>query len=152
MSSFPVLLVAIITVPLLEIYLLIQIGGLIGALPTILLVVLTAVLGAALLRQQGLATLNRFRANLERGELPALEILEGVALLVGGALLLTPGFFTDVIGFLCLLPASRRAIVHGILSRAVVSLDVGTVDKRASRRRKGHVIEGEVVERDDDSS
>lgn len=155
MSPFPVLLVTILTVPLIEIYLLIQIGGLIGVLPTILLVVLTAVLGAALLRQQGLATLTRFRANLERGELPALEILEGVALLVGGALLLTPGFLTDVIGFLCLLPASRQAIVHGILSRAVGSLDVGSAGQSASRRRKGRkgrVIEGEIVEKHDDPS
>jgi UPF0716 protein FxsA len=152
MSPFPVLLVTILIVPLIEIYLLIQIGGLIGILPTILLVVLTAVLGAALLRQQGLATLTRFRTNLERGELPALEILEGVALLVGGALLLTPGFLTDVIGFLCLLPVSRRAIVHGILSRAVGSINVGSKGQPASRRRKGRVIEGEIVEKHDDPS
>lgn len=153
MSPYPVLLVSIIAVPLVEIYLLIQIGGLIGVLPTILLVVLTAVLGAALLRQQGLATLGRLRANLERGELPAIEILEGVALLVGGALLLTPGFFTDVIGFLCLLPASRSAIVRGILSRAVVGLDVGSArNRRTSRQRDGHVIEGEIIEKRDDPS
>jgi UPF0716 protein FxsA len=152
MSPFPILLVLIITVPLVEIYLLIQIGALIGVLPTILLVVLTAVLGTVLLRQQGLATLNRLRATLRRGELPALEILEGVALLVGGALLLTPGFFTDAIGLLCLLPASRRIVVRGILSRVVVSLDTGSAGQRASRRGEGQIIEGEVVEKRDNSS
>ncbi len=152
MSPFPVLLVLIITVPLLEIYLLIQIGSLIGVLPTILLIVLTAVLGAALLRQQGLATLNRFRASLERNELPAMEILEGVVLLVGGALLLTPGFITDVIGFLCLLPVSRQAIVRNVLSRAAIGLDVRVAAQRTSKRREEQVIEGEIVEKRDDSS
>ena len=150
MSPFPMLLVLIIAIPLIEIYLLIQIGSLIGVLPTILLVVLTAVLGAALLRQQGLATLRRLRASLDRGELPAIEILEGVSLLVGGALLLTPGFFTDMIGFLLLLSASRRAIVIGIMSRATLGFDVRSTNKHASRCREGQIIEGEIVEKRDD--
>ena len=145
------LLVQIIAVPLVEIYLLIQIGGLIGVLPTILLVVLTAVLGAALLRQQGLVTLNRLRSSLDRGELPAMELIEGVALLVGGALLLTPGFVTDAVGFLCLLPTSRRAIVVGILSRAQSNLNVKASNTGESGRQRGRVVEGEGVEKKDDS-
>ncbi|MCP4408159.1 MAG: FxsA family protein [Gammaproteobacteria bacterium] len=152
MNPFSILLVLIIVVPILEIYLLIKVGGLIGVLATILLIVLTAVLGAALLRQQGLATLNRFQANLGRGELPAIEILEGVALLIGGVLLLTPGFFTDAIGFLCLLPFSRKAIVYAILARLSLKFQAH-VDQSAERRAgKGRIIEGEIIEKRDDSS
>ena len=97
-------------VPMLEIYLLIQVGGVIGALPTVLLVVLTAFIGAYLLRQQGFATLQKAQESLARGELPAGSLLEGAILLVTGALLLTPGFFTDAVGFICLVPVARQAI------------------------------------------
>ena len=90
---FPVMATIFLIVPIIEIYLLIQVGGLIGVIPTIGLVVLTAVIGAALLRVQGLQTYLRFNQALNAGRLPATEILEGVALLIGGALLLTPGFF-----------------------------------------------------------
>jgi UPF0716 protein FxsA len=152
MNLFPTLLVLIIVVPLLEIYLLIKIGGMIGVLPTILLIVLTAVIGAALLRQQGLATLNRFQASLGRGELPAIEMLEGIALLVGGAFLLTPGFFTDAVGFLCLLPVSRRPIVRGILSRLTIVLHTRDERRASQTQGKGRVIEGEIIEKHDDSS
>lgn len=106
-------------VPLVEIYLLIEIGGVIGAGWTIFLVVFTAVLGAQLVRRQGLATLRRVQASLQRDELPALELLEGLCLLVAGALLLTPGFFTDAIGFACLVPSLRTTILRQVLRRAV---------------------------------
>lgn len=120
MRTFPTLLTLFLLVPVLEIYLLIQIGGVIGALPTIGLVVLTAVLGAALLRQQGLTTLMRLQSNLDRGDLPAFELLEGAVLLVGGALLLTPGFFTDAIGFAALLPMTRRPLIQWLMRRSLV--------------------------------
>ena len=87
MRVYPVLLVLFLAVPLVEIYLLIKIGGVIGAWPTVALVVGTAVAGAGLLRWQGMATLLRVRQSLERGELPALPMLEGVLLLIAGALL-----------------------------------------------------------------
>ncbi|MGB5305945.1 MAG: FxsA family protein, partial [Gammaproteobacteria bacterium] len=83
MSPFPALLLLFLLVPLVEIYLLIVVGGWIGALPTVLLVVLTAVAGAALARYQGMATLQRLQATLGRGETPAIEMLEGVILLAG---------------------------------------------------------------------
>ncbi|MDH3935199.1 MAG: FxsA family protein, partial [Gammaproteobacteria bacterium] len=95
MNPFPALLLLFLLVPLVEIYLLIQIGGVIGAFPTVMLVVFTAVLGAALARYQGLATLQRLQATIARGETPAIEVFEGVLLLVGALLLLTPGFLTD---------------------------------------------------------
>jgi len=117
MAPFPLLLLVFLLVPLVEIYFLIVVGGIIGALPTIALVVLTAVIGAALARQQGLATLQRLQASVARGETPAIELLEGVLLLVGALLLLTPGFFTDALGFACLIPATRRLLALWILKR-----------------------------------
>ena len=91
--AMPLLFLTFLLVPLLEIYLLIEIGSLIGAAWTVAAVVGTAALGAALVRRQGLVALARFRAATEAGELPALTIMEGLVLLVAGALLLTPGFF-----------------------------------------------------------
>ncbi len=117
MRIFPILITIFLLVPIVEIYLLIQVGGLIGVMPTIGLVVLTAVIGAALLRAQGLQTYLRFNQALSEGRLPATEILEGVALLIGGALLLTPGFFTDFIGFICLIPFSRRILIARLTAR-----------------------------------
>ena len=115
------MLVLFIVVPLLEIYLLIKVGGLIGAWPTVFLVVFTALLGAVLMRIQGFSALRRGQAALARGELPALELMEGVILLLGGVLLLTPGFATDTLGFLCLIPAVRRYAVRWLLRHAVIT-------------------------------
>lgn len=98
-------------------WLLIEVGSRIGALPTIGLVLLTAVIGVTLLRQQGLATLVRGHRRLEEGELPAAEICEGLVLAVSGALLLTPGFVTDAIGFAGLLPLTRKWLVRQMLAR-----------------------------------
>lgn len=115
-----ILLLAFITVPIIEIYLLIKVGGIIGAFPTIVLLFFSAIVGAYLLRTQGLATANHVRASLARGELPAIRLVEGAILLVSGVLLLTPGFFTDTIGFLCLIPPVRRHLATWLLSRMVV--------------------------------
>ena len=117
---FRILLVLFLVVPIVEIYLLIKVGGVIGALPTVFLVVFTAVLGAFLLRMQGFTTLNRMRSSMERGELPAVEMLEGVMLLVSGAMLLTPGFFTDTLGFLCLIPPLRRKMAIFLIEKAFI--------------------------------
>lgn len=115
-----VLFVLFIVMPVVEMAVLIQVGSFIGVLNTIALVLLTAIIGAALLRQQGLATLLRANERMNSGELPAHEVAEGLVLAVGGALLLTPGFVTDAIGFLCLLPGSR----HWLVSRALKHLTV----------------------------
>ena len=150
MRLFPLLLVLFFTIPLIEIYLLIQVGSVIGAGWTIFLVVFTAVLGAALLRQQGLSTIARFQASVARGELPAATLLEGMVLLVGGALLLTPGFFTDALGFLALIPATRQAFARWLLSRTVVQVGgMGPGPGPGPRRPRGpggDVIEGEFRE------
>lgn len=147
MNPFPILALLFIAIPLLEIYLLIKVGSAIGALPTVLLVILTAIAGAALLRQQGLATMSRFQATVDRGELPASEMLEGVALLISGVLLLTPGFFTDALGLLGLLPPTRLALVRAILSKmTIVSGEQGA--KPADTPRQGKIIEGEFTRED----
>jgi UPF0716 protein FxsA len=117
MSPFHILFLLFLIIPLVEIYLLIQVGSVIGALFTVFLVVFTAVLGVWLLRIQGFSTLVRVQAVLLRGEIPAIEMLEGAVLLVAGALLLTPGFFTDAIGFYCLVPSLRRAFIRRVLKR-----------------------------------
>ena len=112
---FKLLFILFITVPLAELYVLIQVGGVIGILPTIALCILTAALGAGLLRLQGLQTLERVRQKLEQGELPAIELIAGAILLLSGMLLLTPGFITDCLGFLCLIPRLRLALAGAIL-------------------------------------
>jgi selenocysteine lyase/cysteine desulfurase/UPF0716 family protein affecting phage T7 exclusion len=111
--------------PIVEMYLLIRVGQWIGAWPTIGLVAFTAVVGVALLRQQGFATLLRGQQRMAAGEMPAEEMMEGLALAVGGALLLTPGFATDTLGFALLLPFTRRALVRGLLRRGVVTVAGG---------------------------
>ena len=116
----PVFVFLFIVMPIAEMAVLIQVGTMIGVLPTIGLVLLTAVIGAALLKQQGLATLTRANQRLNSGELPAREVAEGLILAVGGALLLTPGFITDTVGFLCLIPGTRHWFVHQAMKRMVV--------------------------------
>jgi UPF0716 protein FxsA len=110
-----------IVMPIVEMWLLIQVGSQIGAFNTITLVLLTAALGAWMLREQGLSTLFRFNQRLEQGELPAKEILEGLLLAIGGALLMTPGFITDAIGFACLIPVTRSWLVDSLMKRGVVT-------------------------------
>jgi len=159
--EFPVpLLVLFIIVPIVELYLLIKVGSIIGVIPTILIVIATAVLGTALLKQQGLATLQRYQQSVASGKLPAREMIEGLALVFGGALLLTPGFVTDALGFLCLIPVTRQAVIRWLLKRvkmggfAVMSGGGGDWrggapprdhDERASG---GRTIEGEYKVKD----
>ena len=117
-NSMPVFILFLV-IPFVEIYLLVEIGARIGAPWTILLVVLTAIVGAWLVRVQGLATWRRFQASLARNELPATALAEGLCLLIAGALLLTPGFFTDGVGFACLIPPLRRTLIRRFLQRSV---------------------------------
>lgn len=147
---FPLIAVLFLVIPIIEIYLLIQVGQVIGAGWTIFLVVLTAVIGVALLKHQGLSMLNRAQLKMKQNELPAREILEGMGLVVAGALLLTPGFFTDSIGFLLLFPPTRIWLVSAIASRLVASASVSV---HAHVRGHGHhdsnVIDGVKYHRDE---
>jgi UPF0716 protein FxsA len=110
------LLPTFIVLPILEMYVLIKVGGNLGALNTVLLVLLTALIGVALLRVQGFRTLMNAKNKLGMAQLPAKEIITGIFLAIGGALLLTPGFITDIFGFLCLVPFTRRILLKLFLN------------------------------------
>ncbi len=142
MKIVQIIFLFFIIVPFFEIYLLLKIGGLVGILPTVLLVVFTAVLGAWLLRQQGFSTFQRFQANLAKGEIPAYEMIEGPILLVGGALLLTPGFFTDLMGFACLIPQARRKVAQYVIENHLINVQTGSPFQDV-RKKDDNVIEGE---------
>ncbi len=102
-----VLLALLICVPIVEIYLIVRVGGLIGLWPTVLLLLASSLAGAWLLRHQGRAAMDAFRSALDRGRIPAREAFDGALVIFGGALLLTPGFLTDVLGLLLLIPPTR---------------------------------------------
>ena len=104
-------------IPIIEMWILIEVGGWIGALPTIGLVVLTAMIGLSLLKQQGLSTLLRARRKMDEGAIPASELVSGVMIAVGGALLLTPGFVTDALGFALLIPQTRQWLLFKLIDR-----------------------------------
>ena len=110
------LLPSFVVLPILEMYVLIKVGGNLGALNTVLLVLLTALIGVALLRVQGFRTLMNAKNKLGMAQLPAEEMITGIFLAIGGALLLTPGFITDIFGFLCLVPLTRRILLKVFLN------------------------------------
>lgn len=134
-----IFLLLFVFAPLIELYFLIQVGSVIGALPTILLSILTAVIGGYLVRMQGLAVLMRVRSMLERGETPALELLDGAVLLLCGFALLLPGFITDTVGFALLVPPLRRALVRRYVRVIPAQGDVIVRREQTSRR----TIEGD---------
>lgn len=140
MKIFQLLFLLILLIPFAEIYLLLQVGGMIGAFPTISLVVFTAILGVWLLRRQGFATFQRFQASLAQGVMPAYEMIEGPILLVGGALLLTPGFITDMLGFACLIPQLRKKIAQYVIENYL--LQAGKPFQKSSPYEKD-ALEGE---------
>lgn len=152
------LLILFVVVPIIEIYFLIQVGGAIGVLPTILLVIATAFLGTALLRQQGMSTMRRYQENVQQGKMPAKELLEGLALLIGGVLLLTPGFFTDAIGFSLLIPITRQGMIKWILSKVnfqMMGASSHSYHQQGQGPRPsgdGNVYEGEYSSPKDESS
>ena len=124
MPVFPILLLLFLAVPVAEIYVLIEVGSALGAPMTIGLVILTAVVGAALMRAEGLATIARVQQEMNTGQLPAIGIIEGALLLFSGALLLTPGFLTDAFGFILVFRPTRMAIARAIARRAVMQMHV----------------------------
>lgn len=150
-----------IVMPIVEITLLIQVGQVIGTWNTVGLVLLSAFIGVNMLRYQSLATLSRAQQRAQAGEIPGQEMVEGIALAVGGALLVTPGFVTDLIGFSCLLPQSRKWLAAQLMKRfTVVAMSSSTQyshgaphghSKSPHSRPNGHqgdVIEGEYERKD----
>jgi len=147
MTPLVIFLILFVAVPVGELYLLLQVGSEIGALSTILLVVLTAAIGGYLVRVQGISVILRVREALARDQVPAIELLEGAMLLVAGFLLLLPGFVTDAVGGLLLIPLVRRRLILFWTKRAR-SVEVSVTGSAAESR--GHrVIEGEFHRHDD---
>ena len=144
----PLLLLLFLIVPLLELYVILQVGQAIGVLPTIAMLIADSVLGSVLMRSQGRLAWRRFNLAVAEGRVPAQEAIDGVLVIFGGALLLTPGFVTDVFGALLLLPFTRplirRLLVRRFASRMVAS---ATVRGRA-RRGQSWDVDGTATEVD----
>ncbi|VAW76173.1 FxsA protein [hydrothermal vent metagenome] len=147
MNPLGLLFFLFILVPIIEMYFLIRVGSAIGAIPTIGLVVFTALLGAMLVRFQGMTTLQRTRRAMAQGQVPALEMFEGVLLLFAGVLLLTPGFFTDTIGFTLLIPPLRKTLIRWFISRSNIQMHAQQGPGQG-QHRDTRTIEGEY-HRDD---
>lgn len=127
------LFVLFIVIPILELAVLIQVGQAIGVLPTIALLIADSLLGAALMRSQGRATWRRFNAALAEGRIPGREVMDGVLVIFGGALLLAPGLLTDALGLVLLLPPTR-AVVRSILLRRFGARMVASATSGAQAR------------------
>ncbi len=157
---FPILLLLFICVPIIEIILFIQVGDFLGVWPTVTLVLVTAFVGASLVRSQGIQTLMSVQSRLQQGEMPAQQIVEGVMLAVAGVLLLTPGFMTDALGMLVLLPAPRAKIAQGLMKRVKVNhisgssfhAQGGFENNPFDSSNKGNTFEGEYETKDDDDN
>ncbi len=145
------LLILFILIPIIEIGLFIQVGGLIGLWPTLATVVLTAIIGTSMLRKQGISTLTRLQTNLNTGQNPVDPIAHGALILVSGVLLLTPGFFTDAVGFSLLIPPIRSALINWgatkVLSGGFV---VGNPAQSRKQNTDSSVLDGEFSVIDDD--
>ena len=120
------LLVIFIIVPLAELYVIYKVGGAIGVVPTLLLLAADSVLGSLLLKSQGRAVWRRFNEAIRAGRVPHNEVIDGVLVIFGGAFLITPGFLTDVIGLILLLPPTRH-IVRRMARRSIEQRAVGSV-------------------------
>ena len=142
-------LIAFICVPLLEIAIFIQVGGVIGLGWTLGLIVLTALIGTWMLRQQGFQVLRRAQRQLDEGVAPVAEVFEGLCLLIAGLLLLTPGFFTDALGALLLLPPVRAVLYRQVRKRVEMQV-IRRGGRPGAPPRRPTVIEGEFEEIDDE--
>lgn len=150
-----IFLLLFIAVPIIEIAVLLQVGGLIGGLNTLLLIVATAVIGAVLVKQQGIQNWLTMQQKLACGQPPALEMVSGILIFLAGVMLITPGFVTDIIGLAFLLPASRKVIAAYLLKHLFVRGQAGFTqfhfrqrgdfdhDADSHRQSEGTVIDGE---------
>lgn len=120
------LLALFIVLPMAELLLLIEIGRHIGTLPTLGLIVVTGIVGASLARWQGMGVVQRIRRETAQGRLPAGEMVDGVIILIAGAVLMTPGILTDAFGFFCLIPAGRKLIKAALMARIQRAVQRGT--------------------------
>jgi UPF0716 protein FxsA len=145
----PILLLVVIfiAVPIAEIYVIIQVGEAIGPWLTVLLLAADSVIGSLLLRSQGRRVWARFRETLQRGELPHREVVDGVLVIFGGAFLITPGFLTDILGFLLLIPPTRSLFRRG-LQRRLERRTAVSVRGRYPRAPRDYDVESTATEHD----
>jgi UPF0716 protein FxsA len=141
------LVLLFIVVPIAELAVIIQVGQAIGVWWTIALLIADSILGSALMRSQGRAAWRRFGEATQAGRVPAREVLDGALVVFGGALLLTPGFITDILGLILLIPPTR-AVVRGILVRRLAHRMVVSVSGPQVRRRRDDDVEGTAVDVD----
>ncbi|MEQ9146199.1 MAG: FxsA family protein [Parvibaculaceae bacterium] len=145
----PFVFLAFVLVPLAEIAVFVEVGGIIGLWPTLGVVVLTAFLGTGLLRAQGLAAFGRAQAAMAEGRLPVEEVVHGFCLVIAGALLLTPGFLTDAVGFALFVPPVRlalgRAALRWMSKHGTVHVYTNEGPRRAPQSEPG-VVDGEAEE------
>jgi len=136
---FLLLLFLFVAVPILEIYVIIQVGQAIGALWTIALLIADSIIGSLLMRSQGRAAWRRFQLALAEGRMPAREVLDGVLVIFGGAFLLTPGFCSDIVGALLLVPPTRAVIRRMLVRRFSLRMlgDLSSPGIPGAGRRRG---------------
>ncbi len=154
----PILFILFIAIPLVELYFLFQVGDIIGGFNTIMLIIVTAMAGSYFIRQQGIATFLKAQQNMQQGQLPAMEMLEGLVLVIAGVMLVTPGFITDSFGFILLVPPIRRAFVTAMGKKMIVRQNsmrqqppFQTFDQSSQQQAPGKVddfIEGEFTKDD----
>ncbi|MGI8921938.1 MAG: FxsA family protein [Solirubrobacteraceae bacterium] len=151
---FALLLLAFIVVPAAEIFVIIKVGEAIGAWPTVALLILDAVLGSIVVRQQGRAAWRRFRLAVQARRLPTREVLDGALVIAGGVFLFTPGFLTDIAGLVLILPPSRALVRRALSRRLSRRLVVASWDARGSRpdghppASQSYDVEGTAVDAD----
>ncbi|MBE8190067.1 MAG: FxsA family protein [Candidatus Thioglobus sp.] len=138
---FPIFVI----ITLLEIYILANVGSAIGGFSTVLLVIITALIGSILLKSQGFSTLKKMQEKTAKGQAPAFEMLEGVAIIISGILLLTPGFITDFVGLLGLMPWSRKILIDKI-SNKTQQFSQRNNPKNQPQNQQNNTIEGEFWE------
>lgn len=155
------LLIAFIVVPIIEIYVLIQVGQVIGPWWTILLLIADSILGTWLVKREGGRAWQALRTALDSGRMPAKELGDGALILVGGTLMLTPGFVTDALGILLILPFTRpifRRLLTAVVAKRLLVISTGAAAagppgfgdaRRPGPRSEGPVVQGEVVDDDD---
>jgi UPF0716 protein FxsA len=143
------LLAIFILVPIAELYVILKVGDWIGWLPTLALLVADSLLGTWLMRSQGRAVWQRFQTNMQAGRLPHREVLDGVLVIFGGAFLITPGFLTDIVGFLLLVPLTRSLFRRFIVRRGgrLFGISIAT-GRRPPDRPDDWDVDGTAVETD----
>jgi UPF0716 protein FxsA len=146
----PLLILLFIVIPIAELYVILKVGDLIGILPTIALLVADSLLGSWLLKSQGGTVWRRFQATMQAGRIPHREVFDGVLVIFGGAFLITPGFLTDIVGVLLLLPPTRALVRRWLVRRGgrMFGISVATGRRSTPASRQDWDVEGTAYEAD----